>query len=98
MELIRRLETIPLFEGLPGKQHAALVDISVPRSYEKGQKVFSEGDEGSGLFVILDGYVKVFKVSPEGSERWPSLPVTVPIFYTIFEDITGWFKRRILSR
>ncbi|TSA47699.1 MAG: Crp/Fnr family transcriptional regulator [Deltaproteobacteria bacterium] len=68
MELIRRLATIPLFEGLPGKQHAALADISVRLSYEKGQKIFSEGDEGAGFFVILDGYVKIFKVSPEGKE------------------------------
>jgi len=69
MELIRRLEKIPLFEGLPWKQHAALADISVRLSYEKGQKIFSEGDEGTGFFVILDGYVKVFKVSPEGKEQ-----------------------------
>ena len=69
MELIRRLETIPLFEGLPGKQHAALADISVRISYEKGQKIFSEGDEGSGFFVILNGSVKIFKVSPEGKEQ-----------------------------
>ena len=68
MKLIRQLETIPLFEGLPGKQHTALADISVRLSYEKGQKIFSEGDEGSGFFVILDGYVKIFKVSPEGKE------------------------------
>ena len=68
MKLIRQLETIPLFEGLPGKQHTALADISVRLSYEKGQKIFSEGDKGSGFFVILDGYVKIFKVSPEGKE------------------------------
>ncbi len=68
MELIRRLATVPLFEGLPSKQHATLADISVHLSYEKGQKIFSEGDEGSGFFVVLDGYVKVFKVSPEGKE------------------------------
>jgi CRP/FNR family transcriptional regulator len=68
MELIKRLATIPLFEGLPQKQYAALADISVLLSYEKGQKIFSEGDEGAGFFVILDGYVKIFKVSPEGKE------------------------------
>lgn len=68
MELIRRLATVPLFEGLPSKQHAALADISVRISYGKGQKIFFEGDEGSGFFVILDGYVKISKVSPEGKE------------------------------
>jgi CRP/FNR family transcriptional regulator len=68
MELIRRLATIPLFEGLPPKQHAALADISIHISYEKGQKIFSEGDDGAGFFVILNGYAKVFKVSPEGKE------------------------------
>jgi CRP/FNR family transcriptional regulator len=68
MELIRHLATMPLFEGLPPKHHAVLADTSVRFSYEKGQKIFSEGDEGSAFFVILDGYVKIFKVSPEGKE------------------------------
>jgi CRP/FNR family transcriptional regulator, dissimilatory nitrate respiration regulator len=68
MELIRHLATIPLFEGLPPKQHEALAHISIRLSYEKGQKIFSEGDEGAGFFIILDGYVKIFKVSPEGKE------------------------------
>lgn len=47
MELVKRLSTVPLFEGLPQKQYAALADISECFSYEKEQKIFSEGDEPS---------------------------------------------------
>ena len=45
MELIRHLATMPLFEGLPPKQYAAPAAISVRFLYEKGQKIFSEGNE-----------------------------------------------------
>lgn len=69
MEWLDRLRTIPLFDGLPEKQHAALANICMSRSYKKGQKIFSEGDEGTGFFVVMDGYVKVFKSSPEGKEQ-----------------------------
>jgi len=47
MELIGHLATTTLFEGLPPKQHAALAATSVRFSYEKGQKIFSEGDEAT---------------------------------------------------
>ena len=61
--------TIPLFEGLSGKQYDELADIGVDRSYKRGEIIFAEGDEGTGFYVLISGKVKVFKLSPEGKEQ-----------------------------
>jgi CRP/FNR family transcriptional regulator, dissimilatory nitrate respiration regulator len=69
MNMIDHIAAIPLFEGLPKGQHEALARITVSRSYDKGQIVFSEGDEGIGFYVIISGRVKIFKLSPDGKEQ-----------------------------
>jgi len=69
MNVIDHIVTIPLFEGLQKKQHAALAMIAINRLYKKGQMIFSEGDEGTGFYAIISGRVKIFKLSLEGKEQ-----------------------------
>lgn len=63
------IAAIPLFEGLSGEQYDELARIGVDRSYKGGQIIFTEGDEGTGFYVLISGKVKVFKLSPEGKEQ-----------------------------
>ncbi len=63
------ISTTPLFNGLPEDQIVAIKKIAVKKQYNKGEIIFSEGDEGKGFFVIAEGRVKVFKVSTEGKEQ-----------------------------
>ncbi len=63
------ISTIPLFNGLPEDQIFAIKKIAVEKQFNKGEIIFSEGDEGNGFFVIAEGRVKVFKVSTEGKEQ-----------------------------
>ena len=65
----REIAAIPLFEGLSQRQYDELARIAVDRSYKRGQIIFSEGDEGIGLYVLIAGKVKVFKLSLEGKEQ-----------------------------
>jgi CRP/FNR family transcriptional regulator len=60
---------IPLFSGLNHEQLIQFRGIALEKSFAKGEMVFSEGEEGSGFYVILAGTVKVFKVSPDGKEH-----------------------------
>lgn len=75
-----------LFDGLPEEQMDAVRRIAVTRSYVKGETLFSEGDDGIGFYVMLEGQIKVFKLSPEGKEQilhifGPGEPVgEVPVF------------------
>ena len=63
------ISTIPLFNGLPEDQIAAIKKIAIEKQISKGEIIVSEGDEGEGFFVIAEGRVKVFKVSSEGKEQ-----------------------------
>ena len=60
---------IPLFSGLSRTQLAELQSIVLEKNFGKGGLIFSEGDEGDGFYVILQGRVKVFKVSADGKEH-----------------------------
>ena len=62
------LAASPLFHGLPPEQLAAVQAIAVAKDYERGESVFAEGDSGAGFYLIADGKVKIFKLSPGGKE------------------------------
>lgn len=69
MEIIKHIASIPLFKGLPKEQVEELAMIVVDQIFKKGQVIFSEGDEGTGFYVVVGGRVKIFKVSSEGKEQ-----------------------------
>ena len=67
--IINIISAIPLFNGLPEDQLSAIRQIAVEKQFNKGQTIFSEGDETKGFFVVVDGRVKIYKVSSEGKEQ-----------------------------
>jgi CRP-like cAMP-binding protein len=69
MDMIEQIAAIPLFEGLVRQQHDKLARIVRERSYKRGETIFSEGDEGTGFYVLISGKVKIFKLSSEGKEQ-----------------------------
>ncbi len=69
VEMSEHIVAIPLFDGLSREQYHELATIVVAHSYRGGQIIFSEGDEGSGFYVVISGRVKVFKLSPDGKEQ-----------------------------
>jgi CRP/FNR family transcriptional regulator len=68
----RILETIAgisVFNGLYTNQLQEIRKISVGRSLHKGEAVFFEGDPGDGFYVVIEGLIKVFKISADGKEQ-----------------------------
>jgi len=63
------LLNIPIFSGLSKDQIKQIERIAVEKEIIKGRIIFSEGDEGRGFYVVVNGRVKVFKVSPDGKEH-----------------------------
>jgi len=63
------LSGIPSFSGLSERQIEEFRKIVVNRHFNKGQIIFSEGDNGNGFYVLVSGLVKIFKVSLEGKEH-----------------------------
>jgi CRP/FNR family transcriptional regulator len=77
---------IPLFAGLGENEIAALVQRAVERRFAAGELLFWEGEPCAGIFLIVEGNVKIFKTSSGGRELMLSLetaPCTVaelPLF------------------
>ena len=46
-----------------------LADRALPREYQPGEIIFSEGDSCEGLYVVQSGHVKIFNTSAGGREQ-----------------------------
>lgn len=62
------VKSSPLFAALPMDVTVDLVGASCPRHYEKGTLLFQQGDPAIAFYVILDGWVKIARITPEGGE------------------------------
>lgn len=69
MEIAKLVANIPLFEDLPEEQHRDLATIALVKSFGRGQTIFSEGDPGTGFYVVISGRVKIYKLSADGKEQ-----------------------------
>lgn len=63
------LKNSPFFAGLSETDLDALMGIARIREHPRGELLFSDGEEANGFFLVLDGKVKVYKLSPDGKER-----------------------------
>ncbi len=62
------LRQVPLFAELGDADLAALVDEFRLREYDKDEIIFHQGDTSRELYVVMKGKVRIFKISPSGSE------------------------------
>ncbi len=67
--ILSQITSLPIFQGLDEDQFTDLISIAERREYKKGEIIFSEGDEGKGLYVVETGKIKIFKLSFEGKEH-----------------------------
>ncbi len=69
MERVREaLKNIPIFEELPEESISKIVNAGNIIKYKKDDIILIENDEGSSLFWILKGRVKVVRMSDDGKE------------------------------
>ncbi|HVU60264.1 MAG TPA: Crp/Fnr family transcriptional regulator [Mycobacteriales bacterium] len=74
------LGSVPLFAALDADSAAALEKMLTTRSVGKGHIVFSEGDDGDRLFIVLDGKVKITRASMDGRENLIAVLGTAEMF------------------
>jgi CRP/FNR family cyclic AMP-dependent transcriptional regulator len=60
---------IPYFRVLPAPQRAALARRLRSVVFAPRQRVFEEGAACAGLWIVGEGRIKVFRMSPEGREQ-----------------------------
>ena len=68
MTLADQLKRMPLFSSLTDGQRESLAARSLTASCPKGKILFTEGEEAAGLYILLEGKVKIFRAAPDGRE------------------------------
>lgn len=80
------LQRIPMFAGLEPEVIDALTERAATRPFAPGQVLFNEGDRCEGMFLLVQGSVKIFKSSPSGRqltlavETAPATVAELPLF------------------
>ncbi len=64
-QLLRR---IYLFSGVGEEDLEALAEMAVGKAFARQDTIFWEGREAQGFYILLAGYVKLVKSSPDGKE------------------------------
>ena len=63
------LRQAPLFASLAPDDLAAVAAVTVERRYGRGDIILLAGEEGSGLYLVRRGLVKVYRTSEDGKEQ-----------------------------
>jgi CRP/FNR family transcriptional regulator, cyclic AMP receptor protein len=63
------LAETPLFEALSAEDALALRSGIIDVHLDRGERLFSEGDAGDKLYIILNGKIKLTKAAPDGREN-----------------------------
>lgn len=64
----RIVRATPLFGAMPESAARDFLGVQSVRVYEKGTLLFQQGEPANCFFVVLDGWVKIYRMTPDGSE------------------------------
>lgn len=62
------LTHLPPFSRLEKRQIRTILDQASSRRYEPAMAVFNEGDPAERFYMLLDGYVRVVRITPTGEQ------------------------------
>ena len=62
------LGKVPLFESLAEADLEAIASVAITRSIGAREELFHKGDEGSQIYVVASGQLKVITTSSEGDD------------------------------
>lgn len=63
------MTSLPFFRNLEPTLLEKLAAITKVRKVDRGQTLFRQGDPAEGMFFLVEGRVKIFKLSPDGKEH-----------------------------
>lgn len=68
------VRALPLFTGLPLAALAALLADARVHEHPRGTTLFLQGDPADRFFIVLDGWVRLYRETPDGAE------ITIALF------------------
>ena len=57
-----------LLRSMPDPVSEALLKTASPRSFGRGETIFLQGETAQVIHVVLDGWVKLYRIAPNGNE------------------------------
>ena len=69
MKSANDINKIFLFSGLDEKELSLILDFSSIKNYSKGEVIFFETEPYLGFYGVIEGLVKIYKISNEGREH-----------------------------
>jgi CRP/FNR family cyclic AMP-dependent transcriptional regulator len=63
------LRACPLFETLSAQHLKTIAEAATLRDYQGGNSIFSEGDGGDEMYVVVSGRVRISKILPGVGEE-----------------------------
>jgi CRP/FNR family transcriptional regulator, cyclic AMP receptor protein len=67
------LSEAPLFDSLSEEDARALRGDILVVKLDRGERLFTEGDDGDKLYIILSGKIKLTRAAPDGRENLQSV-------------------------
>lgn len=82
------LQSLPFFKGLAKEDMRQFLDAAEIKDYSKGKNLFITGDPASRFFIIMDGWVKLYRSTMQGEESVLAIFTRGDVFgeAAIFED------------
>lgn len=63
------LDLVPIFSGLTAAEKDEIMMITHEKKYSRGDVIYSAGEISKSLYVIHQGSVRVYRLSPTGKEQ-----------------------------
>ncbi len=69
IDKVEALRRTALFGGVGEKELKALAERATAKHLSRGDSLFLEGEEATGLYVVVEGAIRAFRESGEGREQ-----------------------------
>ena len=76
------LKQVPLLEGIPEEDLNKVAQYFHLKEYKKNEYIFFEGDEEPGIYIVIEGIVKLIKETADGK--------TVILRLVTPKEVFGW--------
>lgn len=67
-KLIETAKKSLFLSSLPQESVEAILAHTVEQSFTQGETIFLQGDPASTIFIVLQGWVKLYRIAPNGAE------------------------------
>jgi len=66
--MIKQLQKLDLFSSLSTEELEKIAAIATVQKFQEDNIVFYEGDSADYFYLLVDGFAKIYKVDPKGTE------------------------------